>query len=217
MSPHKITIPRTAHYYTLGEPTKNTRRLWIVCHGYGQLARTFLRRFAGLDDGQTLVVAPEGLSKFYWEGYTGHPVASWMTREHRLDEIEDYCNFLQAVYEKYLPQLADDVQVTLLGFSQGTATITRWLMRDFVRYDHLVLWAGALPDDLDFAQHADFFNAKKMIFAYGKQDPFITEKRLDMMRGLLQKNQLRFEELVFDGEHTVEPDALAKVCRKFGL
>jgi hypothetical protein len=61
----------------------------LVTHGYGQLAKTFIRRFEPIMDAQTLVVAPEGLSRFYWGGFDGPVVASWMTREDRLDEIAD--------------------------------------------------------------------------------------------------------------------------------
>lgn len=62
MQHHTITISRTAHYFVLGQPGPQVRRLWIVCHGYGQLADEFLEQFRLLDDGETLVVAPEGLN-----------------------------------------------------------------------------------------------------------------------------------------------------------
>ena len=210
---YKLTVSRTAHYYSIGEPSEKIERLWIVCHGYGQLAKTFIRRFEDLEDGKTLVLAPEGLSKFYWEGFTGKPVASWMTREHRLDEIEDYCNYLKKLYELYMPQLSENVKVTILGFSQGTATVTRWLMRDFPKIDHLILWAGSLPDDIDFAPHADYFNSKKLVFAYGDKDPFLTEKRMTWVKKLIEKNKLEFEEFPFEGEHTVEREALKRLVQ----
>jgi len=210
VQPHKIPIQRTAHYYTLGQPSKQVKRFWIVCHGYGQLARTFIRRFEGLDDGKTLVVAPEGLSKFYWGSFTGEPVASWMTREHRLDEIDDYCNYLQTLYDHYLPLLANDVEITLLGFSQGTATQCRWVMQGFPRFHHLVLWAGLLPDDLDFTPHQSYFSGKNLYFAYGYDDEFLTEKRLGWQRSFSKKNQLEFTEFPFEGKHEVDRAALAR-------
>ena len=33
-----LTVPRTARYWTLGEPGPGLRQVWIACHGYGQLA-----------------------------------------------------------------------------------------------------------------------------------------------------------------------------------
>lgn len=212
---HKIAVPKTAHYYTLGTPSPDTRRFWIVCHGYGQLARTFIRRFEKLDDGSTFVLAPEGLSRFYWGGFTGEPVASWMTRENRLDEIADFCGYLQLLYEHYLPQLPGDVEIVLLGFSQGTATQCRWIMQNFPHFHHLVLWAGLLPDDLDFRLHRDYFSGKKLSFVYGLQDPFLTEERLNWQREFARQNQLDFQLFTFEGEHVVDQEALETFNRQF--
>ena len=64
MDEHHIQVSRTARYFTLGTAGPDTRQLWLVCHGYRQLARRFLRGFRGLDEGSRLIVAPEGLSRF---------------------------------------------------------------------------------------------------------------------------------------------------------
>ncbi|MEZ4954101.1 MAG: hypothetical protein R2825_11045 [Saprospiraceae bacterium] len=214
--PHKITIPRTAHYFTIGEPSKSIRRLWIVCHGYGQLASKFIRRFEGLEDGQTLVLAPEGLNKFYWGQFTGKPVATWMTSHERLDEITDYCNYLQTLYNHYVPRLADDVEVVLLGFSQGSATVCRWAMENFPHFHHLVLWAGVLPDDLDFTPYQSYFSEKKLHFVYGTDDQFLTEERLQWQRDFAKKNLLKFEEFSFEGKHEVDRDAISAFNERLG-
>ncbi len=39
MSEEHIEIPRRARYATLGGPGEELREIWILCHGYGQLAR----------------------------------------------------------------------------------------------------------------------------------------------------------------------------------
>ena len=89
MQEHHLAVAKTARYYSLGEPGPATRQLWFVCHGYGQLAGRFLRHFEPLDDGSRVIVAPEGLSRFYLsESPAERRVgASWMTREDRLVEI----------------------------------------------------------------------------------------------------------------------------------
>ena len=56
---HATQVARTAHYATLSEPGTHIRKLWIVTHGYGQLAKTFIQRLAPVMDDQTLVLAPE--------------------------------------------------------------------------------------------------------------------------------------------------------------
>ena len=58
-------MPRTARYFTLGPSHGFPRELWYVCHGFGQLARRFIRHFAPLDDGTRMVVAPEGHNRYY--------------------------------------------------------------------------------------------------------------------------------------------------------
>ena len=49
VSEHHLSVARTARYYTLGEP--GATEVWFVCHGYGQLAGRFLRRFEPIADG----------------------------------------------------------------------------------------------------------------------------------------------------------------------
>lgn len=212
MQAHKITIPKTAHYYTLGQPGKHIRKLWIVCHGYGQLASTFIYKFEGLDDGQTLVLAPEGLSRFYWGGLTGPVVASWMTKHDRLDEIVDYSNFLQQLYDLTVPQLAEDVQITLLGFSQGCATQCRWILNKLPHFHQLILWAGLLPEDVDYKIHQAYFSDKKLTFVYGKQDEFVTEERLFWQRDFAAEQGLEFDTVVFEGKHEVDRAVLQQLA-----
>ena len=67
MTEHHLTVARTARYQQLGELSAATRRVWFVSHGYGQLAAYFMRHFAFLAeaDPSTVVIAPEGLSRFY--------------------------------------------------------------------------------------------------------------------------------------------------------
>ena len=62
----RLPIRRSARYYTLGEPKENTRAIWIVCHGYGQLAGNFLNAFTILDNGRNLIVAPKPYPDSIW-------------------------------------------------------------------------------------------------------------------------------------------------------
>ena len=212
MQEHHLKITKTAHYYTLGQPGPHIKKCWIVTHGYGQLASEFLKDFKVLEQEDTLVIAPEGLSRFYWGGFVGPVVSSWMTSKDRLDEIEDYCNFIQGLYDHYIPQLAAEVQINLLGFSQGTATQCRWIHRNRPFFHRLILWAGMLPDDLDFKPLADYFSSKQLLFVYGTQDRFLTEERLQWQKEFAQKNLLQFEVSSFEGKHKIYAEALQKVA-----
>ncbi len=125
MQEHYFSTSRSARYFTLGS-LEHAGDLWFVCHGYGQLAARFLERFHPLEAEGRCIVAPEGLSRFYLtESPTERRVgASWMTREDRLHEIDDYVRYLDGMYAKLAPRQA---RVTALGFSQGTATVCRWV------------------------------------------------------------------------------------------
>jgi len=205
---HQLKVQRTAHYATLGEPGPHIRTLWLVFHGYGQLARRFIRNFVDIADKDTLVVAPEGLSRFYWGGFDGPVVASWMTREDRLYEIADYSAMINQLYEHYLEACPQVERIILLGFSQGTATVVRWLTWTRPHFHHLMLWAGQLPEDIDYKPIQDYFADKSLHFAYGDADPFITPQRMEFMREVIQQSGLTFREFPFVGKHEIVAKAL---------
>jgi predicted esterase len=159
ITPHRIRVRRSARYYTLGPTHGFPRELWVVLHGYGQLAARFLAWFGPLDDGTRLVVAPEGLSRFYLDpiaerrGQASPRVgATWMTREDREHEIEDYIAYLEQLSNEIRRHLAGaGPRIVVLGFSQGTATMCRWLAASELRAEQVVLWAGGVPPELDVA------------------------------------------------------------------
>ncbi|HUR91296.1 MAG TPA: hypothetical protein VMY38_01335, partial [Gemmatimonadaceae bacterium] len=103
---HDIIVPRTSRYAVLGAPISEATEVWLVCHGYGQLAERFISRFSVIDDGKRMIVAPEGLSRFYLSsssgGYSASDKvgASWMTREGRDAEIVDQVRYLELVCER---------------------------------------------------------------------------------------------------------------------
>lgn len=208
---HRMPVQRTAHYYTIGTPGVDIQYCWFVCHGYGQLAQNFIRKFDVLAAKDTLIVAPEGLSRFYTKGLTGEVGASWMTKEDRLDEIADYANYLHTLYQQFFTQLGAHTRFILLGFSQGCATQLRWILKMLPAFDYLVLWAGTIPEDLDYLPHQSYFSDKKCHFVYGTKDPFVTPAWLQTQQELIEKQHLHFEIATFEGVHTVDRMALKKL------
>ena len=209
---HKIKIQKTAHYYTIGTPGNHIKNFWIVCHGYGQLASNLIRKFTEIGDGSTLILAPEGFSRFYWGGVSGNVAASWMTKKDRLDEIADYTNYLRLLYDSYKIKLPDNVNITLLGFSQGCATQFRWIMREFPHYDHLILWAGLIPEDLDYTPHQDYFNSKKTIFVYGNNDQYVTPELLKWQEDFAKEQGINYSTQTFDGKHEIDRMLLKSIA-----
>ena len=211
---HKFSATRTAHVYTLGTIGKHIQNVWIVTHGYGQLASRFIHRFEPLDDGNTLVIAPEGLSRFYWGGFTGEVVSSWMTSGDRLDEIFDFSNYMQQVYDQFIPQLSPNVTINLLGFSQGCATQIRWMLREFPIFHNLIMWSGSIPEDIPYHEKEGYWEGKNLYFVYGLQDPFLKEKRVKWCHSVIEEKQLTFSTHTFDGKHEVDKRALKNFVEK---
>lgn len=211
---HTISVAKAAHFYTIGTPGKQIKYCWIVCHGYGQLAQYFIRKFDVIANEETLIIAPEGLSRFYTEGLTGKVGASWMTKENRLQEIEDYSNYLSTLYQQFIPQLSATVTIILLGFSQGCATQIRWIMRAFPLFHHLVLWAGFVPEDLDYLSHQFYLSDKNLHFIYGTNDPFITPERLEQHKQLIENQKLVINIVTFEGVHALDRSALSQLAKQ---
>jgi len=214
MTAHHISVGRTARYFTLGPAAVTAREVWIVLHGYGQLAARFLRHFAPLDDGARCLVAPEGLSRFYVEAGRNDKIgASWMTRDDRLAEIDDYIRYLDALYVEVMRGVGMAVRVTVLGFSQGTATASRWLAQGNARAGRLILWCGEVPPDLDLAAASGRWRKTDVTLVVGSEDPYITSKVLTRDEQRLREQGITFRVERFDGGHAILPDVLERVAR----
>jgi len=208
-----ITGNRPARYFTLGELNEHTEQLWFVCHGYGQLAEYFIKKFQVLDNGKTYIVAPEGLSRFYLEGLSGRVGATWMTKEDRLNDIKDNVNYLNSLYELITKELKPDIKITLLGFSQGGPTVCYWIAYKKVKFDKLVLWAGVFPPDLnnDFEFTAEYLLKDKPTYmVYGTNDPLLKpehSKQLESYKTIKPDLQI----ITFEGKHELNEEVLKRI------
>jgi predicted esterase len=213
MQQKKIKVPKTARYFVLGELTEKVTTVWFVCHGYGQLANHFIRNFEVLEAKDTLIVAPEGLHRFYWEKFSGRVVASWMTKEDREDDILDYVNYLDLLYKEVLSSLKNKkIKIIVLGFSQGTATVCRWIANRQSPVDQLILWAGSIPPDLYFPE--ELAKTMKLHFVAGDADEFIKEEQVNEYRQLFTEKNLSVEIVRFRGRHEIhEPTLTALAAR----
>ena len=186
-----ITVPKTARYAVMGDFDAELSEVWLVCHGYGQLAARFLSRFTPLERADRLFIAPEALSRFYLTAdgvfHTANsPVgATWMTREDREEEIADQHIYLDLLHEEIFSRVERaSVRLWVLGFSQGVSTIVRWLGRGKFPADRVVLWAGMIPPEID-ADHASALSVRApATMVVGTSDEFATPKVVaDRKRG----------------------------------
>ena len=205
---HHVRVERTARYYTLGGEHR-CEHAWIVLHGYGQLAGEFIRYFADLAGEHTLVVAPEALNRFYLVGPDKAPArdrpvgATWMTREDRESEIGDYIEYLDTVHEEIATRLAPGASVSVIGFSQGAATATRWVTHGRSRIDRLVLWGGLVPPDTNLDAGPGSLRHVPLTLVVGNRDHYVSGTMLAAERARLDAAGVPYESIEFDGGHAV--------------
>jgi predicted esterase len=207
-----LAVARTARYWILGDPTAASD-VWFVLHGYGQLARRFLVRFGPIDHPTRCIVAPEGLSRFYLGEQGRHGPASrvgatWMTREDREHEIDDYVRYLDGVARDVLGARRPGV-VTVLGFSQGVATACRWTVLGALRPERLLLWGDFLPPDLDLARARAAWRDTEVVLVRGAGDPTLADPMLaDAESGRAEVAGLALRLVSYPGGHEIDPTTL---------
>lgn len=213
-----LTVARTARYHQLGSLSAQTRHVWFVCHGYGQLAEYFIRHFAFLAeaDPHTVIIAPEGLSRFYLNGNGGRVGASWMTRDDRQHEIHDHVNFLNQLAETVLDECLPEVQVTVLGFSQGTATVGRWLAQAWFRPARLILWAGGFPEDIAPAAAQSLLRNVSLTMVVGTADEYVSPGKTAQQQALLQQLGGSPTLVTFPGKHELNRAILEQLANQGG-
>lgn len=199
-----------AAYYTLNELTETTERVWLVFHGYGQLAQFFIKKFEGLDPKKNFIIAPQGLSKFYQKGFYGRVGASWMTKEDRLTDIANQYKYIQRVLEE-----VGDISAKRLiyfGFSQGTATMSRFAGWSKLAFEKMLIWAGTFPPDIDPAAFNFMSGSEDITYFTSREDPFFEESMIENQNKVVKATMKKEPNLVwYEGGHTVIPRLLLSI------
>ncbi len=190
-------------------PCKNaSKKVLYVLHGYGQLAKFFIRKFEILSE-KYHIVAPEGMHRFYLQGSSGRVGASWMTKEERESDINDNLEWLNALDEK----ITSDLQIEekhLLGFSQGGATAARWFADKGMGFKSVVLWACVFPPDLEPEKETTKFRSDDVsTFVVGTQDEYYNTEQ---QKGLIEFYRgLSFKTITFEGKHDINTEVLKAI------
>lgn len=201
-------VQRTARYY-VAEPVEPPTEIVLAVHGYAQSAEAFLWEVRPALGPSQILVAPEGLSRFYRRGVEGEVVASWMTREDRLFEIEDHCRFLDQVWHLVTSPFRDP-SVRVIGFSQGVATVTRWLARSAFPVRQLILWAGSIPQDGTMEALGERFDGR-LDLVYGNQDPVAKPPEPNLLHPLLDPGRAEVFTHLFTGGHHLDQVLLRRL------
>ncbi len=201
MRQHHLLTQRTARYFTLGEISRETKTVWLACHGYAQLAEEFIRQLEPLAEKNVLLVAPEALSRFYTKGFYGTVGATWMTKEDRESEIADYVHYLQKLFDEIKSQANSNAKINVLGFSQGCSTVCRWVAMKSPVISSLWLCSGNIPDDLDCEKFRSAIKNYPAYLIVGEEDPFIQEKDRTAVAQRISEHGLPVKIHPFKGGH----------------
>lgn len=199
MQKHYLSVSKTARYFTKGNLTDSTQYIWIVIHGYAQTAEAFLNSFESLGD-KHFVIAPEGLNKFYSRGFSGSPVASWMTSLEREYEITDYIQYLNTLVESLQLASFTKAKHIVLGFSQGVSTQTRFINQSNYPIDYSIMIAGEIGKEFQETLPTKLANLKSL-YLVGDKEQIIKPEKIEAHQLLFKNANCVFK--TFEGKHEV--------------
>lgn len=204
---YNFTFNKSFRFEVINSENNPTKVLFVL-HGYGQLVKYFIRKFSPVPSNY-LIVAPEGMHRFYLNGTSGRVGASWMTKEAREQDIADTINYLNEVNQIISKQFPIETR-HLLGFSQGGATAARWEQIGNVNFNSLILWGCVFPPDLD--PQKNHHHTKNKYFVIGDEDEYF--------RGSAQKNiistytDMKFNIVRYKGKHDIDSQTLKSILHQ---
>lgn len=203
-----LVVPRHARIGIVGD-LETATEAWIILHGFGMLAQGILHWFRQAERPGRVLIAPEGLSRFYLEAKGVRRVgASWMTREDREHELEDLLGYLDRVATGLVDPAT---RLELHGFSQGVAAAARWMVRGTRPVDRLVCWAGGFPEDVTPEHLLPALGGRPVHLVVGDRDSWVPPEQV-----LADATRLRAAGVPvvlhrFDGAHRVDDGVLAEL------
>lgn len=209
----QISIVKTHKYSQLGEFSKKTNTVWIVLHGYGMLSEYFIKKFECILNDRTVVIAPEGSNRFYLENNYYRVGASWMTKLDKEKDIEDNISFIQTLYSNIIDEIGHtNFKLNTLGFSQGGATLVRWIMSNSITIDSLILWGSDIPKDCLTKEKKSRWSLIDVKLVIGNQDEYINEENKQKVIDLINSYGLKYELVEYDGSHKIIEKELEKIA-----
>lgn len=207
-SENTVTYTGTNSYTTLNTLSETTENVWVVLHGIGYLSRYFIKYFDGLPADKNYIIAPQAPSKYYLNTTYTRVGASWLTKEGTQQETENVMAYLDAVMAQ--EKLPEDINLIVLGFSQGVSIATRWVAQRQIKCAQLALYAGGIPNELK-ASDFNFLhkNKTKVSVLVGSKDEYLNEERRKSESNKIEDIfQGKAEQVIFDGGHEMKRDLI---------
>ena len=209
-SEKEVFYTTTNSYATLNKLTNKTKNVWFVCHGIGYLSRYFLKYFDQLNADENYIIAPQAQSKYYLDSQYKHVGASWLTKENTIKETENVMCYFDAVLEA--ENISSDMNVIILGYSQGVSVVTRYVAKRKFRCDQMVLLSGGIPKELDNHDFKFLEGKTKVSLIYGIQDEYLNEEfMVDARKRFYKLFGNTASIITFDGKHEVKKEAINQI------
>jgi len=205
----EITYTTNNSYSTLNTLTKQTKTVWLVCHGMGYLSRYFLKYFKGLNAVENYIIAPQAPSKFYIQPKM-HVGANWLTRDRTKTGMKNILNYFDAVLEA--ENIPAHASLIVLGYSQGVSVAMRYIAERQLQCSQLVLHSGGIPKELTAIDFEYLSETTKVKLIYGTTDQYLDTERIKQETA--RASELfgkRVEILPFEGKHVVNVDYINKL------
>lgn len=206
-------IPVTTDaYYAVQLPaggiTPDTRLLCAL-HGWGQGARSFLRRFKTLEDQDILVLAPQGPHQFYLDMETRKVGFSWLTQYDRNRTVARATATIQAIVSHVQEEYGVTSQPVLLGFSQGVSVAYRY--HALARYPlrGIVACGGDLPPDVRAPMATG--QPCPVMLVHGNEDEIVPIEKAHDAETALRQCGIEPACLYFNGGHELPKEIVDQI------
>lgn len=215
MEKKKISVSKTARYFQAGSISNKTKNIWFVFHGYGMLGEFFIKKFESLVDSETIIIAPEAMSRFYLNNKYERVGASWITKVDKDDDIIDNSNFLNQLYNKLISQIGhEQINLNILGFSQGGSTACRWALNEKFNINSICFWGSDIPKECLTEKYRNRWNTMKISIIIGKKDTLIPLEYREKFRDLINDYELNYSLVEYDGDHRIIENELIDYANK---
>lgn len=210
----EISFKITNTYSTLNKLTDKTKNVWIVCHGLGYLSRYFIRYFKILNSEENYIIAPQAHSKYYQGSDFKYVGASWITKENTEKEIQNVLRNLDAIFEA--ENIPDDMNLIVLGFSQGVSISMRWVVSRKIKCEKLIIFSGSIPKEI---KKEDILFLKDhncdIYCVVGSEDEFLTDvRKKDEANKLKELFDDNVSITIFNGKHELKKEVLLEIIKR---
>ena len=131
-----------------------------------------------------------------------------MTKEARTLDIKDNFSYLERLIIGIKRENGFESS-SILGFSQGGATVLRWLVNSSINWNKCVIWGCNFPVDLHDV--ITQIKSDEKFCVIGKSDEFFPPLLLEETKKVYETNG--FQSIDFEGGHQIEPSVLDVILK----